>query len=75
MTPRVLRLELDSIAHRFRAGSRLRLQVAGGSHPRFARNPGTGEPPAVARGLVPSHRTIALADGASRLLLPIGSGR
>ena len=73
-TPRVLRLELDSMAHRFRAGSRLRLQVAGGSHPRFARNPGTGELPAVARGLVPSQRTIVLGGGESRLLLPIRSG-
>ncbi len=32
------------IAHRFRAGSRIRVLIAGGSHPRFARNLGTGEP-------------------------------
>ena len=38
------RIELDAIAHRFRAGSRIRVLVAGGSHPRFARNLGTGEP-------------------------------
>ncbi|MFF5057188.1 CocE/NonD family hydrolase [Micromonospora sp. NPDC000663] len=30
-------------AHRFAAGHRLRLQVSGGAHPRWARNPGTGE--------------------------------
>ena len=30
-------------AHRFAAGSRIRLQVSSGAHPRFARNPGTGE--------------------------------
>lgn len=35
-------LELSPIAHRFAAGSRLRLQLASGAHPRFVRNPGTG---------------------------------
>ncbi|MET8232569.1 CocE/NonD family hydrolase [Micromonospora sp. NPDC005298] len=30
-------------AHRFAAGHRLRLQVSGGAHPRWARNPGSGE--------------------------------
>ena len=46
-----VRLELDAVAHRFRAGSRIRLLVAGGSHPRFARNLGTGEPPSRGRRL------------------------
>ncbi|MGY1795169.1 CocE/NonD family hydrolase [Geodermatophilus sp. SYSU D00525] len=31
-------------AYRFRAGHRVRVQVSGGAFPRFARNPGTGEP-------------------------------
>jgi uncharacterized protein len=31
------------IAHRFAAGNRIRLQVSSGAHPRYARNPGTGE--------------------------------
>lgn len=31
-------------AHRFAAGHLIRLQVTGGAHPRYARNPGTGEP-------------------------------
>ena len=43
-TPETVRLELDAVAHRFAAGARIRLLVAGGSHPRFARNLGTGEP-------------------------------
>ncbi|MEV0158123.1 CocE/NonD family hydrolase [Micromonospora sp. NPDC050686] len=30
-------------AHRFAVGHRLRVQVTGGAHPRYARNPGTGE--------------------------------
>jgi hypothetical protein len=37
-------VELFPTAYRFRAGHRLRVQVAGGAFPRFARNPGTGEP-------------------------------
>jgi len=36
-------VELWPTAHRFAAGSRIRLQVSSGAHPRFARNPGTGE--------------------------------
>jgi uncharacterized protein len=35
---------MSATAYRFRAGHRLRLQVSGGAHPRFARNTGTGEP-------------------------------
>jgi uncharacterized protein len=31
------------IAHRFAAGHRIRVQVSSGAHPRYARNPGTGE--------------------------------
>lgn len=37
-------LELTPTAYRFRAGHRLRVQVAGGAFPRYARNLGTGEP-------------------------------
>ena len=36
--------ELCPTAYRVRAGHRLRVQVAGGAFPRFARNHGTGEP-------------------------------
>ncbi|MCI2423124.1 CocE/NonD family hydrolase [Saccharopolyspora sp. K220] len=41
---RVARVELWPIAHRFRRGHRVRLQVSSGAHPRYARNPGTGDP-------------------------------
>ena len=37
-------VELWPAGHRFRAGHRLRVQVSGGAHPRYARNPGTGQP-------------------------------
>ena len=40
------------IAHRFAAGRRIRLQVSSGAHPRYARNPGTGDDPNVATRLV-----------------------
>jgi putative CocE/NonD family hydrolase len=68
----VVRLELDATAHRFPAGSRLRLQISGGSHPHWARNLGTGEDPATGRDMQPSSRTIAHGHGGtSRLLLPV----
>ncbi len=65
-----IRLELDAISHRFRAGSRLRVLIAGGSHPRYARNLGTGETTGSGRRLKPS--THELHFGASRVVLPVG---
>jgi putative CocE/NonD family hydrolase len=35
-------------AHRFKQGHRIRVQVSSGAFPRYARNPGTGEPHATA---------------------------
>ncbi|ODQ87449.1 hydrolase [Mycolicibacterium flavescens] len=67
-----VRIELDPVAHRFRAGSRIRVLVAGGSHPRFARNLGTGEPLGAGSRLVPATHSVHLGDGASRLVLPAG---
>jgi hypothetical protein len=64
----VVRVSLIGVAHRFAPGNRIRLQVAGGAHPRFARNPGTGQVEAPARDLVPTGYQIDLA--ASALLLP-----
>ena len=34
-------VELWALGHRFAAGHRVRVQVSGGAHPRFARHPGT----------------------------------
>lgn len=66
-----IRIELDAIAHRFRAGSRVRVLVAGGSHPRYARNLGTGEPALTGRRMVPSTHTVHHgAGGVSKLILP-----
>ena len=58
-------------AHRFAAGHRLRIQVSGGAHPRFARNPGTGEPLEVLSGLQPVEQTIICdRDHVSFVALP-----
>jgi putative CocE/NonD family hydrolase len=38
---RRLSVALTDVSHVFRAGHRIRLQVSGGAHPRFARNLGT----------------------------------
>jgi uncharacterized protein len=38
-----VRWRLWPIGHRFAAGHRIRLQVSSGAHPRYARNPGTGD--------------------------------
>jgi putative CocE/NonD family hydrolase len=66
-----VRLELDAIAHRFRAGTRIRVLIAGGSHPRFARNLGTGEATATGDQLTPAVHEVHF--GTSRVVLPIGS--
>ncbi|MEU8814314.1 CocE/NonD family hydrolase [Actinoplanes sp. NPDC048796] len=66
-----LSLTMDSCFHRLRAGHRLRLQISGGSFPRFARNPGLPGTPAASRTLVPSVHTIHCAG--SRLLLPVAT--
>jgi putative CocE/NonD family hydrolase len=70
---RNVRIELDAIAHRFPAGSRIRVLIAGGSHPRFARNLGTGEPMISGRRLAAATHTVHLGEGGiSRLVLPAG---
>jgi uncharacterized protein len=70
----VMRLDLDAMAHRFAAGTRIRVLVAGGSHPRFARNLGTAEDPATGSRMAPSRRTVAHgAGGTSRIVLPVSA--
>ena len=66
-------IELDAVAHKFRAGSRIRVLIAGGSHPRFARNLGTGEPLSTGRRLRPATHTVHVGGGVSRLRLPAGA--
>jgi uncharacterized protein len=40
----VVAVELWPTAYRWKAGHRIRVQIAGAAHPRYARNQGTGEP-------------------------------
>ncbi|MGD1237366.1 CocE/NonD family hydrolase [Mycobacterium seoulense] len=65
-----VRVELDGIAHRFRAGSRIRVLIAGSWFPRYARNLGTDEPILTGRQSKPVTHTVRY--GRSRLLLPVG---
>ncbi len=51
--PDAITVPMSATAYQFGAGHRLRLQVSGGAHPRFARNTGSGEPPATAVRLAP----------------------
>ncbi len=51
-------VELWPTAHCFKAGHRLRLQVSSGAHPRFARNPGSGEPLATATTLIAADQAV-----------------
>jgi uncharacterized protein len=53
-----VRFELWPAAHRFHAGHRIRVQVSSGAHPRYARNPGTGEDPVHATRLVPADQEL-----------------
>ena len=72
----LVRVSLLGAAHRFGRGHRIRLQVAGGAHPRFARNPGNGLLESTAEDLVPTQYDIGLdAAHPSVLLLPAADGR
>ena len=50
--------ELWPTAYRFAAGHRIRVQVSSGAHPRYARNPGTGEDAAHATRLIPAAQEV-----------------
>ncbi|MEU1178627.1 CocE/NonD family hydrolase [Streptomyces sp. NPDC005820] len=70
-----VRIRLDACAHQVKAGHRIRLLIAGGSHPRYARNEGTGELPGTGTELRPCTHTIHHDSGAvSRVILPTLSG-
>ncbi|MGW4940158.1 CocE/NonD family hydrolase [Actinoplanes sp. NPDC004185] len=63
---------LGATGHRFEPGHRIRLQVSGGAHPRFARNYGTGEPLASATELVTTRTTLHHdPDHPSAVILPL----
>ncbi|MBN1189221.1 MAG: CocE/NonD family hydrolase [Dehalococcoidales bacterium] len=51
-------IEMWPTAHRFMRNHRVRLQVSSGAHPRFARNPGSGEPLSTAVSLRVAGQTV-----------------
>jgi hypothetical protein len=64
-------VDLWPIGHRFAPGHRLRVQVASGSHPVYARNLGTGEPAETAVDMVSNDVAVHHAPGrASKVVLP-----
>ncbi|MFB6777350.1 CocE/NonD family hydrolase [Streptomyces sp. NPDC056352] len=65
--PSMVTVPMSSTAHRFAAGHRIRWQISGGAHPRYARSPGTGESSVDATDFTPVRITLH-AD--SELMLP-----
>src|SRR5439155_1204386 len=70
---RAVEVELWPIGYVFRRGHRIRVQLAGAAHPRYARNTGTGEPLGTAARLQPVDYAV-FRDPAhpSALRLPVG---
>lgn len=69
--PSQVTVAMSTTAHRFAVGHRIRWQISGGAHPRYARNPGTGEPPVDATTFAPVRITLHTD---SALTLPRSSG-
>ncbi|MEV7866275.1 CocE/NonD family hydrolase [Streptomyces sp. NPDC088124] len=69
--PARVTVPMSSTAHRFAVGHRIRWQISGGAHPRYARSPGTGESPVEATTFTPVRLTLH-ADSA--LMLAAGGG-
>lgn len=69
--PTLVSVSLWPMGHRFAAGHRIRVQISSGAHPRYARNPGTGEDAATATRLRPARIAIHHdAEHQSVLVLP-----
>ena len=70
---RHVHVEFWPTAYRYRQGHRMRVIVASGAHPRYARNLGSGEPLADAVSFhVAKQQILHDPDHPSRILLPIG---
>ncbi|MGI0083743.1 MAG: CocE/NonD family hydrolase, partial [Nitrososphaerales archaeon] len=68
--------DLWPTAYSFLKGNRIRLQVSSGSHPRFARNLGSGEPLATATNFKVAHQQIFHdVNRPSSIILPVYNGR
>ncbi|GAB2805726.1 CocE/NonD family hydrolase [Lentzea nigeriaca] len=70
--PQCATVRLWPTAYRFRRGHRIRVQVSSGAFPRYARNPGTGEPRATATTLLAADQTVHLGpERPSAITLPV----
>lgn len=68
-------IDLWPTAHVFKAGHKIRLQISSGAHPRFARNPGSGEPLGTATTLKQAEQRIYHDPGhPSAVVLPVTPG-
>lgn len=71
-SPQRVEILLWPVAHRFRRGHRIRVQVSSGAFPRWARNLGTGEPLATGTRMQVAEQSIHLGpDGPSAIVLPV----
>jgi putative CocE/NonD family hydrolase len=69
---RKVHVEFWPTAYRFRRGHRIRAIVASGAHPRYARNPGSGEPLGDAHTMVIAHQEILHGpEHPSAIMLPV----
>jgi len=60
------------VANRFKAGHRIRIDIASSNFPRFDVNPGTGEPLGRHTHTLKAHNTLHLnAAATSHVVLPI----
>jgi hypothetical protein len=68
-------VRLWATAYRFKRGHRIRVQVSSGAFPRYARNPGSGEPLATATRLLAADQSV-YHDPAhpSAVILPVRLG-
>jgi putative CocE/NonD family hydrolase len=57
-SPGEVAVRLWPTAYRFQRGHRIRVQVSSGAFPRYARNTGTGEPPATANRLLAADQSV-----------------
>ncbi|HUC58925.1 MAG TPA: CocE/NonD family hydrolase [Streptosporangiaceae bacterium] len=64
-----IEVPMSATARIFAPGHRVRLQISGGAHPRFARNTGTAEQIATGASLVPVE--IEISHGETVLSLPV----
>jgi uncharacterized protein len=69
---REVSLRLTDISHRFLPGHKIRLQISGGAHPRFARNLGTAENPVTSTAMEPvTHHVRHCREHPSAIIMPV----